>query len=135
MIVHSFLTALLSTLNYSEVWCQRSRIKTSYRYVLQYKIVIMPKSKRARVVPTSKTKKDRKELVRRLHANIQSACDQYDYIWVFEVANVRNSNMKEVRSRLSDSRCVEKWPSSFAMAQDQKLIWYNVAEYSRAKQN
>jgi len=64
----------------------------------------MPKSKRARVVPTSKTKKDRKELVRRLHANIQSACDQYDSIWVFEVENVRNSSMKEVRSQLSDSR-------------------------------
>ena len=66
----------------------------------------MPKSKRARVVPTSKTKKNRKELVQRLHANVQAACDKYDYIWVFDVQNMRNSNIKDVRSQLSDSRLV-----------------------------
>ena len=66
----------------------------------------MPKSKRARVVPTSKTNKNRKELVQRLHANVQAACDGYDYIWVFDVQNMRNSSIKEVRSQLSDSRLV-----------------------------
>jgi mRNA turnover protein 4 len=66
----------------------------------------MPKSKRARVVSTSKTKKNRKELVQRLHANVQAACDGYDCIWVFDVQNMRNSCIKEVRSQLSDSRLV-----------------------------
>ena len=87
------------------------------------KFSIMPKSKRARIVPTSKTKKDRKELVRRLHANIQSACDQYDYVWVFEVDNVRNSSMKQVRSQLSDSRYAHP-PLSFpATVEDDALIY------------
>lgn len=63
----------------------------------------MPKSKRARVVPTSKTGKNRKELVRRLHSNIQSAIDTYPSIWVFSVQNVRNSIIKNIRAELSDS--------------------------------
>src|SRR2546423_15087658 len=91
----------------------------------------MPKSKRVRIVPTSKTKKDRKELVRRLHSNIQSACDQYDYIWVFEVNNVRNSSMKDVRSQLSDSRyaAIHSRPSRGNWTDSS-----NVAEYFRSKQ-
>ena len=67
----------------------------------------MPVSKRARVVPTSKTKKNRKELVRKLHVGIQTAADQYNYVWVFDVQNMRNSSMKDVRSQLSDSRFVK----------------------------
>jgi mRNA turnover protein 4 len=64
----------------------------------------MPKSKRARVVPTSKTSKNRKELVKRLHSNIQSAVDSYAYIWVFGVQNMRNNIIKDVRAQLNDSR-------------------------------
>jgi mRNA turnover protein 4 len=64
----------------------------------------MPKSKRARVVPTSKTSKNRKELVKRLHSNIQAAVESYAYIWVFEVQNMRNSSIKDVRSQLNDCR-------------------------------
>ena len=64
----------------------------------------MPKSKRARVVHTSKTSKNRKELVKRLHANIQAAVDSYIYIWVFEVENMRNTIMKDVRAQLNDCR-------------------------------
>ncbi len=62
----------------------------------------MPKSKRARVVPTSKTTKNRKELVKRLHSSIQSAIDTYPYIWVFSVQNMRNSIIKNIRAELSD---------------------------------
>ena len=64
----------------------------------------MPKSKRARVVHTSKTPKNRKELVKRLYANVQAAADTYDYLWAFDVQNMRNTNLKEVRSQLNDSR-------------------------------
>lgn len=64
----------------------------------------MPKSKRARVVPTSKTSKNRKELVKQLYANIQSAVDSFPYVWVFQVENMRNTNMKHVRAQLDDCR-------------------------------
>lgn len=64
----------------------------------------MPKSKRNRVVPTSKTTKNRKQLVQRLHSNIQAAADEYAYIWVFDVQNMRNTFIKSVRTELADSR-------------------------------
>ncbi|KIV93285.1 hypothetical protein B0A52_09026 [Exophiala mesophila] len=64
----------------------------------------MPPSKRNRVVPTSKTHKNRKELVRRLAANVQQAAEQYSYIWVFDVENSRNNFIKEVRTEFDDSR-------------------------------
>ena len=64
----------------------------------------MPPSKRNRVVPTSKTRKNRKELVRRLAANVQEAAQKYSYIWVFDVENTRNNFLKEVRTEFDDSR-------------------------------
>ena len=64
----------------------------------------MPKSKRNRVVPTSKVKKSRKELVRRLHTNVQQAASEYRFIWVFSVQNMRNTFIKKVRSDFTDSR-------------------------------
>jgi mRNA turnover protein 4 len=56
------------------------------------------------VVTTSKTHKNRKELTRRLAANVQDAAQQYSYIWVFDVENKRNNSLKEVRSSFDDSR-------------------------------
>ncbi|KIX08687.1 uncharacterized protein Z518_03344 [Rhinocladiella mackenziei CBS 650.93] len=64
----------------------------------------MPPSKRNRVVPTSKTRKNRKERVRRLATNVQEAAEQYSYIWVFDVRNMRNNFLKQVRTDFSDSR-------------------------------
>jgi mRNA turnover protein 4 len=64
----------------------------------------MPPSKRNRVIPTSKTRKDRKALTRRLHTNIQDAASTYGSIWVFGVQNVRNTFLKDVRTQLADSR-------------------------------
>lgn len=64
----------------------------------------MPPSKRNRVVHTSKTQKNRKELVRRLAANVQEAADGYSYIWVFDVENMRTNFLKQVRSEFDDSR-------------------------------
>ena len=66
----------------------------------------MPSSKRARVIPTSKTSKNRKDLVRRLHANIQECALNYTHIFVFDVQNMRNNFIKNVRAEFSDSRVV-----------------------------
>lgn len=64
----------------------------------------MPKSKRAKIVHTSKTQKKDKELRLRLYANIQECIDQYPYLYVFSVHNMRNNYLKDVRGQLSDSR-------------------------------
>ncbi|PSN66375.1 mRNA turnover protein-like protein 4 [Corynespora cassiicola Philippines] len=64
----------------------------------------MPKSKRAKVVHLSKTDKKGKELSQKLFANVQEAADNFSYIFVFSVENMRNNYLKEVRSEFSDSR-------------------------------
>lgn len=64
----------------------------------------MPSSKRNRVIPTSKTRKNHKELVRRLHSNVQEAAEKYSHIFVFSVENARNNFVKEVRVDFADSR-------------------------------
>ncbi|KAH7113870.1 mRNA turnover protein-like protein 4 [Dendryphion nanum] len=64
----------------------------------------MPKSKRARVVHMSKTDKKGKELSQKLFANVQEAADNFQYIFVFAVENMRNSYLKDVRAEFADSR-------------------------------
>ena len=64
----------------------------------------MPRSKRNRILPTSKVKKNHKDLAKRLHSSIQTALDTYAYIYVFSVTNMRNNALKSIRSELVDSR-------------------------------
>ncbi|KAF1957998.1 mRNA turnover protein 4 [Byssothecium circinans] len=64
----------------------------------------MPKSKRAKVVHLSKTDKKGKELSQKLFADVQEAADNYQYIFVFAVENMRNSYLKGVRAEFSDCR-------------------------------
>ncbi|KAL2048150.1 hypothetical protein N7G274_000061 [Stereocaulon virgatum] len=65
----------------------------------------MPRSKRAKIVHLSKTQKKGKELTLRLYANIQECIPKYPYIYVFNVHNMRNTYLKDVRTQLSsDSR-------------------------------
>ena len=66
----------------------------------------MPPSKRARIISTSKTRKDRKVLVRRLHESIQTCASEHSYIFVFDVQNMRNQLLKQVRRDFADSRIV-----------------------------
>ena len=72
----------------------------------------MPRSKRARVVPETRTaKKSHKEQTRRLYANIRECVDQYDHLFIFSVDNMRNTYLKDVRTEFSDSRLVKECPS------------------------
>ncbi|KAK3077944.1 hypothetical protein LTS18_008851 [Coniosporium uncinatum] len=64
----------------------------------------MPKSKRAKVVHLSKTEKKGKELNQNLFANIRSAADTHQHIFVFAVSNMRNTYLKDVRAQFADSR-------------------------------
>lgn len=64
----------------------------------------MPKSKRAKVVHLSKVEKKGKEPAIRLYKAVQECADQYQYIFVFEVENMRNNYLKDVRTQFPDSR-------------------------------
>ena len=64
----------------------------------------MPRSKRAKVVHLSKVQKKGKELTLKTFANVQEAASQYPYAYVFAVDNMRNQQLKEVRTQLADSR-------------------------------
>ncbi|KAF2088035.1 mRNA turnover protein 4 [Saccharata proteae CBS 121410] len=64
----------------------------------------MPKSKRAKVVHTSQVEKKGRELSERLFNNVREAAEQYQYIFVFEVDNMRNTYLKDVRQEFADSR-------------------------------
>src|SRR5689334_2468165 len=66
----------------------------------------MPSSKRSRILPTSKTTKNRKDLVRRLAATIQELATTHRFIYVFNVSNMRNNFIKQVRTAFNDSRVV-----------------------------
>lgn len=63
----------------------------------------MPKSKRAKVVHLSKVDKKGKELTLKLFANVQESVDQYQYIYVFSVENMRNTYLKQVRDTSTSS--------------------------------
>lgn len=69
----------------------------------------MPRSKRAKVVHLSKVQKHGKELSLKLFANVQEAADNHQYCFVFEVENMRNNYLKELRAQFPDSRCVVKF--------------------------
>jgi mRNA turnover protein 4 len=66
----------------------------------------MPKSKRAKVVHLSKVEKKGKEHTEKLYNGVREAADEYPFIYVFRVDNMRNTYLKEVRTEFGDSRYV-----------------------------
>jgi hypothetical protein len=68
--------------------------------------VTMPKSKRAKVVHLSKVEKKGKEHTEKLYNGVREAADEYPFIYVFRVDNMRNTYLKEVRTEFGDSRYV-----------------------------
>ncbi|KAI8916445.1 ribosomal protein L10-domain-containing protein [Entophlyctis helioformis] len=64
----------------------------------------MPKSKRAKIVNLTKTDKKGREVKDKLFEEIRECADKYAYIYVFEVLNMRNTFMKEVRADWTTSR-------------------------------
>lgn len=64
----------------------------------------MPKSRRAKLVSLTQTERKGKEGKEALFRNVRSAVDAHRYTWIFAVENMRNTHLKEVRARWSDSR-------------------------------
>lgn len=67
----------------------------------------MPKSKRNRIVPTSKVEKKGKDVSLKLFAAVQESADAYQHCFVFGVENMRNTYLKEIRSAFAGTRYVE----------------------------
>jgi mRNA turnover protein 4 len=62
----------------------------------------MPRSKRARIVHTSTVqKKPSKEKSASLFSAVRAAADEYQYIFVFSVENMRNTYLKDVRQHFA----------------------------------
>jgi hypothetical protein len=74
-------------------------------YTLHYpypytSIAKMPKSKRSKVTTLSKTPlRSTKASKSALVTDLQSQIDQYDYVWLFSVGDMRNEGLKEVRGQ------------------------------------
>ncbi|KAF9581514.1 mRNA turnover 4 [Lunasporangiospora selenospora] len=64
----------------------------------------MPKSKRNRVVALTQTDKKGRAGKDALYDQIRESADQYKYIWIFSVENMRNTYLKTVRSEWKHSR-------------------------------
>jgi len=64
----------------------------------------MPKSKRDRVVPLTKTVKKGKALKQKLIESIQDSVNEFSNIFVFSAENMKNSKLKEIRAAWSTSR-------------------------------
>ncbi|KAL1925699.1 uncharacterized protein VTP21DRAFT_582 [Calcarisporiella thermophila] len=64
----------------------------------------MPKSKRSKVVTLSKTEKKGREGKEALFQQIRDAVDNFAYIWMFSVENMRNTYLKDVRTEWKTSR-------------------------------
>ncbi|CAO3611840.1 unnamed protein product [Mucor hiemalis] len=64
----------------------------------------MPKSKRSTVVALTQTDKKGREGKEKLIENIHQCVDNYDYLFLYSVKDMRNSYLKEIRHDFKDSR-------------------------------
>lgn len=64
----------------------------------------MPRSKRSRIVPLTKTGSKGKELKNKLVQSLRDALDEYDAVYVLNFENLRASLFREVRMDWKESR-------------------------------
>ncbi|KAI7898445.1 ribosomal protein L10-domain-containing protein [Cokeromyces recurvatus] len=64
----------------------------------------MPKSKRSTIVPLTQTSKKGREGKEKLIEDIHECVDNYDYLYLFSVKDMRNTYLKEIRHDFNDSR-------------------------------
>ncbi|KAG0264803.1 mRNA turnover 4 [Mortierella polycephala] len=64
----------------------------------------MAKSKRNKIVALTQTDKKGRAGKDALYEQIRESADQYKYVWVFSVANMRNTYLKSVRADWKTSR-------------------------------
>ncbi|CAO1629146.1 unnamed protein product [Sympodiomycopsis kandeliae] len=64
----------------------------------------MPKTKRNKVISLTKTSRKTRDDKSNMMDTIRSAADEFAYVWLFSIGNMRNSYLKEVRSLWAGSR-------------------------------
>ncbi|WFD20129.1 mRNA turnover and ribosome assembly protein [Malassezia caprae] len=64
----------------------------------------MARTKRAKVVSLTQTKAKTREHKENIIESVRDAANQYSYIWVFAVSNMRNAYLSEVRSLWNGSK-------------------------------
>ncbi|KAK4519313.1 Heat shock transcription factor [Mucor velutinosus] len=64
----------------------------------------MPKSKRSTVVSLTQTEKKGREGKEKLIEDIHECVDNYDYLYLYSVKDMRNTYLKEIRHDFKDSR-------------------------------
>lgn len=64
----------------------------------------MPKTKRSKVVSLTKTARKTKEDKSTLIDSVRKSADEFPYIWLFSIGNMRNNYLKEVRDLWKGSR-------------------------------
>ncbi|XP_065063121.1 mRNA turnover protein 4 homolog [Rhopilema esculentum] len=64
----------------------------------------MPKSKRNKIVTLSKTTSKGMELKKELVDKVKTSVDEFAYIYIFSVENMRNSKIKDIRNEWRSSR-------------------------------
>ncbi|KAI8323940.1 hypothetical protein GQ54DRAFT_303043 [Martensiomyces pterosporus] len=64
----------------------------------------MPRAKRAQVVSLTKAKSKGRAGRADLMEQVRQAAEDYDYVWVFSVENMRNAYLKVVRKKFGTSR-------------------------------
>ncbi|ERE65193.1 putative mRNA turnover protein 4 like protein [Cricetulus griseus] len=64
----------------------------------------MPKSKRDKKVSLTKTAKKGLELKQNLIEELRKCVDTYKYLFIFSVANMRNSKLKDIRNAWKHSQ-------------------------------
>ncbi|KAI9470487.1 MAG: ribosomal protein L10-domain-containing protein [Benjaminiella poitrasii] len=64
----------------------------------------MPKSKRSTIVPLTQTNKKGREGKEKLIEDIHECADNYEYLFLFSVKDMRNTYLKEIRHDFNDSR-------------------------------
>ncbi|KAK9468533.1 ribosomal protein L10-domain-containing protein [Lipomyces arxii] len=64
----------------------------------------MPKSRRSKLVTLTKTQKKGREGKELLYTQIREGLDVYTHVWVFDVSNMRNTFLKDVRRDWNSSK-------------------------------
>ncbi|KAJ1958975.1 mRNA turnover and ribosome assembly protein, partial [Dispira parvispora] len=64
----------------------------------------MPKSKRAKLISLTRTEAKGRDFKVQLIEKVQKSLDEYDYVYVFSVDNMRNTFLKDIRQSWKTSR-------------------------------
>lgn len=66
----------------------------------------MPRSKRSKLVTLSQAEKKGRENKERIFDEIRAALDEFQYVWILQLDNVRTTVLQEIRSDWAESKLI-----------------------------